>query len=323
MISFIVIGRNEGWKLTQCFQSIVDTIELNLLKKYEIIYVDSDSTDNSIERAKDFKSINIFKITGEYNAAIARNIGAKESTGDVLFFIDGDMEIIPEFLQLVYDQDNGLKHDFVSGQVKNYNYNINVKFLGNSYQFKKISKDAYHFTTGGIFIVKKKLWDQVDGMNINFIKGQDHDFALKLSKLGYPLLRKPEIITNHHTIEYINEKRMWNTIFSGNIFYTNVFLLRKHLLNIHIYKGLIKSNYTTIAFIIFLALTLFTNSFIWLTGYVLFLLIKVLKNKRSTFNRNFELLLYYILRDLSLICAFFFLPMKKVKTENIHYNLVK
>ena len=52
MISFIVIGRNEGWKLTKCFESIYDTINYNKLINYEIIYVDSASTDDSIDRQK-------------------------------------------------------------------------------------------------------------------------------------------------------------------------------------------------------------------------------------------------------------------------------
>ena len=323
MISFIIIGRNEGWKLTKCFQSIIDTVKYNKLQNYEINYVDSKSTDDSIQRAKCFNNVKIILLTGKCNAAIGRNIGAKESTGDVLFFIDGDMEIIPEYLKLVYDQDNGLKYEFVSGQVKNYNYNNIGELLGNSYQFKKLSGDEYHNTTGGIFLVKRSLWVRINGMDINFRQGEDHDFALRLTKLGYPLLRKPEIIANHHTIEYINEKRMWNTIFSGNIFYPNVFLLRKHLLNIYIYKGLLQSNYTTISLIFFLSISLFTNNFLWLSGYVFFLIIKVFKNRKGTFNKNFELFLYYVLRDISLICAFFILPMKKVKSENICYNLVK
>ena len=29
MISFIIIGRNEGWKLTKCFESVSDTIKQN------------------------------------------------------------------------------------------------------------------------------------------------------------------------------------------------------------------------------------------------------------------------------------------------------
>ena len=56
---------------------------------------------------KNFNEVKIYIITGKFNAAIARNIGAKEAKGDV-FFIDGDMEILPDFLPLVYNEKWGL-----------------------------------------------------------------------------------------------------------------------------------------------------------------------------------------------------------------------
>jgi len=40
MISFIVIGKNEGWKLTKCFESIFNTVAYNQVMNYELIYVD-------------------------------------------------------------------------------------------------------------------------------------------------------------------------------------------------------------------------------------------------------------------------------------------
>ena len=85
-ISFIIIGRNEGWKLTNCLKSVFNTITYNKLDNYEIIYVDSKSTDNSIESVKQFKNVKIFQLTIDYNAAIARNVGANKSKGQVLFF---------------------------------------------------------------------------------------------------------------------------------------------------------------------------------------------------------------------------------------------
>ena len=64
MISFIIIGKNEGAKLKKCFTSIVKTINENNIDAYEVIYVDSNSTDNSIDIAKKYNIIKIFKITG-------------------------------------------------------------------------------------------------------------------------------------------------------------------------------------------------------------------------------------------------------------------
>jgi len=51
-LSFIIIGKNEGWKLSLCFDSVNRCIENNSILNYEIIYVDSQSADNSIEIAK-------------------------------------------------------------------------------------------------------------------------------------------------------------------------------------------------------------------------------------------------------------------------------
>ena len=90
MISFTVIGRNEEKNLRRCFNSIYNTILYNQIKDQKVIYVDSKSTDRSIDIAKEFRSITIYCITGYCNAAIDRNIGAKESKGNIFFFIDGD-----------------------------------------------------------------------------------------------------------------------------------------------------------------------------------------------------------------------------------------
>ncbi len=78
-ISFIVIGKNEGWKISKCLGSIYSCIEKNKISNYEIIYVDSQSNDDSIERVKKYKEVKIYSIINKTNAAIARNNGAKES----------------------------------------------------------------------------------------------------------------------------------------------------------------------------------------------------------------------------------------------------
>ena len=54
MISFIIIGKNEGWRLEKCLQSIVSIVKQDKIVDYEIIYVDSRSTDDSIELAKQY-----------------------------------------------------------------------------------------------------------------------------------------------------------------------------------------------------------------------------------------------------------------------------
>ena len=101
MISFIVIGKNEGWRLTNCLDSILIFISNENITDFEIIYVDSNSTDDSIQRARAYRAVKVYLITGNCNSAIARNVGAQQAKYNILFFLDGDMELLPEFFEFV------------------------------------------------------------------------------------------------------------------------------------------------------------------------------------------------------------------------------
>lgn len=318
MISFIVIGRNEGWKLTKCLQSVFDTIKYNQLNDYEIIYVDSTSTDDSIERAKSFDKIKIFQITGKCNAAIGRNIGVKESNGEVLFFIDGDMEIMPEFLKLVYNEQNILLYDFVSGQLKNFNYSLKGDFENNSLQYKNVlNEDKTSSTTGGIFLLKRDLWDLVDGMNADFKRGQDLDFSLKLALKGYKILRKKEVIANHHTIQYHHKERIWKTLFSGDILYSKSLLYRKHFFNKYMYGKIIRTEYSLIILLFLLLLSTGLQNCYLLLPYFFVIIYRAFKSRIDLFSK-LQLFLYFPIRDiLILLGIIFFHPSDNKKR---HYK---
>lgn len=74
-VSFVVIAKNESFTITRCINSIVKCGEL--LSDYEIILVDSLSTDGTLEKVLSDKNdkMQIFQITRNPNAARARNIG--------------------------------------------------------------------------------------------------------------------------------------------------------------------------------------------------------------------------------------------------------
>ena len=93
MISFIIIGKNEGKTIKLSIESVLNVIENSLFIESEILYIDSKSSDQTLKIVKSYRQIKYFELTGKCNAAIARNVGARESKGEVLFFIDGDMEI--------------------------------------------------------------------------------------------------------------------------------------------------------------------------------------------------------------------------------------
>lgn len=322
MISFIVIGRNEGWKISKCLQSVFNAIKQNKLEKCEVIYVDSKSTDDSIDRAKKFEDIKIFQITGTCNAAIARNIGAKESKGNILFFIDGDIEINPEFIKISIDEFGKLVYSFISGQVININYNKNNQFISETIMYPAVkNSDKFFSTSGGIFLMDRSLWLEAGGMDNNFKRGQDHDLTLRLAKKGIPLMRKSAVICKHHTIAYTHEDRLWKTLFSGDIAYSNSFLFRKHFFNKNIYKKILKTNYSALALIITIFLLLSLKTMFVFSFYLLPILYKTIKNRNKIFWRNIELFIFFIVRDLFFL-FYLFMPIKKIQSKDFQYNRI-
>ena len=322
MISFIVIGRNEGAKLTKCLESISETIKYNQLNNYEVIYVDSKSSDNSIGRAKKFAEIKIFQITGIYNAAIARNIGAVESKGDILFFIDGDMEIEPAFLKEGINSKGELIHDCITGHLDDLFYDVNDSFLCRYPRTYKISIpkiDQVLTTNGGIFILKRKYWVLVNGMKTKFKRSQDIDLTIRLANSGIKTIRIPFLIAKHHTIDYQNDKKIWDFIFAGKEFYPAL-LFKTHILNYKVVIHTLRSHYTSFLFLFLLSAVFISKKLIIVSCilYISFLLLKVFfstinaatsKNKILYF---IERVIFQTLRDIVFWFAIlFFCPSEK------------
>lgn len=254
MISFIIIGKNEGWRLEKCLQSIVSIVKQDKIANHEVIYVDSRSTDDSIELAKQYGA-KAFLITGECNAAIARNIGAREAMGDILFFIDGDMELFSGFLPKVLTQDGRLEYPFISGIFNDIIHDMDWNYLHTSrrHKLQEGDADSVETTTGGLFLIEHSLWDKVGGMDTRFKRSQDYDLGLRLSQMGYPLHRKAILLANHYMRQYTIRND-----YVGNVKYTAL-LLRKHWNNIDYLKIFIKQQYTTVLLLISIIL-LFVSS---------------------------------------------------------------
>lgn len=259
MISFIIIGKNEGWRLEKCLQSIVSIVKQDKIVDYEIIYVDSRSTDNSIELAKQYGA-KAFLITGECNAAIARNIGAKEAIGDILFFIDGDMELFSGFLPKVLTQDGRLEYPFISGIFNDIVHDLEWNYLHitRRHKLQKGDADSIETTTGGLFLINHSLWNEVGGMDTRFKRSQDYELGLRLSQMGYPLHRKAILLANHYMRQY-----SMRDDYVINVKYTAL-LLRKHWNNVNYLKIFVKQQYTTLVLLLSIALTILSPCFLFL-----------------------------------------------------------
>jgi glycosyltransferase involved in cell wall biosynthesis len=311
MISFIIIGKNEGWKLTQCLRSVFNSIEYCNLKNYEVVYVDSNSSDDSIDRARKFKQVKIFQITGVCNAAIARNIGAKEALGAILFFIDGDMEIMKDFLSHILNINKQLTYGFIGGWYENYNYNDAGDLIGITRypSAKKLVYEYFEPETGGLFIIRKDLWNLGNGMKNYLYSGEDPDFALRMAKKGVYKLRVNKKMAIHHTVKFTQSHSI-KSIFTKRFLSGQIILFRENILSL---KGLCyffkkQPSLTILILVIFLSLLI--NS-----GYplIVYLSIQLL---RAAKKKSLKRYIYLLVKDFVLLSGFFvYFPSRRPKVQ--------
>lgn len=309
MISFIVIGRNEGDNLRGNFDSIGLIYEKYVKFEFECIYVDSDSIDNSVQIAKNHPSVNkVIKLTGKYNSAIARNVGAYYSAGETLFFVDGDMILDPDFLSVALDLDTGnLIYPIVTGDLINITNGVKSYYYG-----AKLEEDKYDSKTGGIFIIERKLWVEQNGMDIRFKRSQDLDFFFNLSLKGIMVLRKKELICFHNTDPYHSKKRIKSAIYNKYSLYTGL-LYRKYILKSHrIMPIIFRRDYTSVLLLFAMLIPILYNSlFYTIIIYFMFIVVRGLLSEK---NINPNYLFYRIISDFYVLTGFLFFYPKRAKT---------
>lgn len=322
-ISFIVIGRNESWRLSQCLESIQDLVVFNKIKNYEVIYVDSNSNDDSIKRAKTFPSLKVYSITGKYNAAIARNIGFEQSTGDILFFIDGDMKIRSDFWKSVIELQLSTKEVYLTGQVIDIIYDKKWNKVGESLHYKKNTNPLKVNATGGVFVISRYLWNLAGGMKTKYKRSQDLDLSLRLSKKGYRITRYPNIICEHFTIPHSESHRMWSNILNLNVFYNTSLLFREHIFNKYYILQFYRSNYSMLLLILTIFLSLFFSQFFGLIIYLVLIILRSYSNTMAEKKGLFYFLsrvAYHLVKDIvSIIMILFFFP----KSHKLTYKRVQ
>lgn len=305
MISFIIIGKNIEKTISLCLDSVYKFVKVNRITEYEIIYVDSSSKDKSVTIAKNYP-IMILQINGKANSAIGRNTGAKFAIGNTLFFIDGDMEILPDIYKTAFNEKNGeLSYPFVTGARQDILYNNEYEYI-RTIQRNTIRSVEYKDFTGGFIIIAKDLWSKAKGYDERLIRNQDLDFSYRISLAGTPVKFFPELAYNHHTKEYHSKTRFWEFYSSKSLFCPGI-LMRKHLFR----KGYWKRYHRTITYVLMLLLSIAmipVKPIVGLGILALYIFITALRGLRVYQNSGefFMPVLYKLLYNFWVLIGFLF-----------------
>ncbi len=195
VIGAVIIGRNEGLRLINCIESLKSHIQ-------HIVYVDSGSTDNSVQEAIN-RGVNCVSLdlNRPFTAARARNEGAK-------YLIENYPEI--EFIQFI-DGDCEVQSDWIDGAYKflldNHDYAVACGRRRERFPEKSVYNQLCDIewntpvgeatSCGGDALIRMSAFTQVGGYNGALIAGEEPEMCFRLRNEGWKVFRLGLDMTLH------------------------------------------------------------------------------------------------------------------------------
>lgn len=216
-ISIVIPNYNGASALNANFQSVIDAFSYFIddeKVKGEIILVDDDSTDNSVDIIKNFqkksRKIEIKLIEQSKNCGFSSSVnrGVKESSYEVVVLLNTDVKPERDFLfpLLVHFSDSKV---FAVGCIDKSIESGNVVLRGRgvgewkrgllSHSRGSIDKSSTLWVSGGSGAFRKKTWDILGGMYeiYNPFYWEDVDLSYRAMKAGYKIIFESKSIVTH------------------------------------------------------------------------------------------------------------------------------
>lgn len=208
MISVVVIGRNEGARLEACMKSIQDALGV---LSYEIIYVDSRSTDHSLDIAR-AHGARCFRLNAEQTTAgLGRMVGAGEANGEYLLFLDGDMQLQSGFAERAlmaaaqgWDGVTGLREDI---------YLRGDEIIGRNANYFGCTQERVCPAFGGAILLTQEALRASGGWSADTVACEEAELHARLKAAGCRIVELP-VPMILHTDAVRDNRRLRALIFS-------------------------------------------------------------------------------------------------------------
>ena len=172
LISIIIATKNSENYLEKCLKSIFDQEYEN----FEIIIVDNNSFDKTVEIIKKYNSNIDFWISEKDNGIFdAMNKGIKEARGEIISILNSDDFFYKNALKIIanyFKEDSGL--DFIFGTV------LKKKVYSGFKPHLIIWKFNIYPSHSVGFFIRKKIHDKIGLYNTKYKHSNDYDFFYRL-----------------------------------------------------------------------------------------------------------------------------------------------
>ncbi len=188
LVSVIVTTKDEE----NVIRTLIQSVKQQTYKNIEIILVDNNSKDNTLDIVNKFNKVKIYQYGPERSAQ--RNFGAKRSKGEYLFFLDADMELTPKVVEDCLNKTKLENLDSVVVPEESIASNFwgKVKAFERSFYNEKGDPitDAARFFSKQVFMKVGEYDEAITGP-------EDWDLPDRIKKAGFRIGRSTEKIYHH------------------------------------------------------------------------------------------------------------------------------
>jgi GT2 family glycosyltransferase len=194
-IGVVVIGRNEGERLVRCLRSVLGDDRT-------VVYVDSNSTDGSAERARELgASVTVLEPSRPFTAARARNAGLREllkrlPEARYVQFVDGDCEVNPGWMPAALAFLQARPDVAVAcGRRRERHPEASIYNLLCDVEWDTPLGEAK--ACGGDALMRVAALQQAGGYRDDLIAGEEPELCVRLRTAGWKVWRLAEEMTLH------------------------------------------------------------------------------------------------------------------------------
>jgi len=221
-IGIVAIGRNEGQRLRLCLESVLGC-------GLTVVYVDSGSTDGSIELAHELGAnvVNL-DMAIKFSAARARNAGFErlfelDPTIEYVQFVDGDCELVAGWLAAgceALEREPGI--GVVDGRRRErYRGGSPYNTLCDLEWDAPLGECRY---CGGDALMRAEAFRQIGGYNPALIAGEEPEMCVRMRAAGWKIVRLGAEMSVHDAA--MTRFRQWRrrAVRAGHAFAEGAFL---------------------------------------------------------------------------------------------------
>lgn len=232
-VSIIIITYNSEKTIKSCLDSIIG--------RGEVIVVDNNSSDKTLEQVEKFKDIKVIKNKENLGFGKGNNLGVQNSSGETLFFLNPDCVVRENSLEKLVDfLDRNQEIGAVGPKLLNEDGSVlremspfptvvseimvllrlhRVPFFNNlvypNYDFTK-QQEAEHLM-GAALMVRRAVFEDVGGFDENFFLWfEETDLLKRIKEKGHKVVYYPDAVVTHlvgqstKQLNFLKRQTIWN-----------------------------------------------------------------------------------------------------------------